>query len=187
LALQRRGLQEQLYAAGIDASFDLVEHLRLNPGTPISVTPRQLVARDHSGALKLSSPLNWSADGLSASVAKAGSIDFAGLTIKWSLVPGKPAKNREYFDADKIGDTIMLRHWQPGDRFQPIGMPAAVKLQDLFTNLKVPRSHRRRLVLATTAAGEIFWVEGLRIAERFKIEPFTVRRLQWSWRRHETC
>lgn len=187
IALQRRRLQEQLYAAGIESGFDLVEHLRLNPGTSISVSPQQFVARNPSGDLNLSKPLKRSADTMSASVAKAGSIDFAGLSINWSFAAGKPAKNREYFDADKIGDTIILRHWRPGDRFQPIGMAKAVKLQDLFTNLKVPRALRHRLVVATTAGGDIFWVERLRIAERFKIEPSTGRRLKWGWQRHETC
>ena len=69
---------------------------------------------------------------------------------------------------------------------QPIGMPRSVKLQDLFTNLKVPRERRHRLVVATTAQDEIFWVEGLRIGEQFKIESPTKRHLKWSWRRHES-
>jgi hypothetical protein len=54
-------------------------------------------------------------------------------------------------------------------------------LQDLFVNAKIPADRRRTLVLATTAAGEIFWVEGLRIGERFKLTPETTRRLVWRW------
>jgi tRNA(Ile)-lysidine synthase len=187
LALQRRRIQEQLYAAGIEANFDLIEELRLNPGMSISVNPEQLVARDASGSLKTSQVPHWSTDSVSVSVAKPGSIDFAGVTIRWSTTSGKPAKNSEYFDADRIGGSVIVRHWQPGDRFQPIGMPAAVKLQDLFTNLKVSRDKRHGLVVASTASGEIFWVEGVRIGEKFKIGPSTKRRLKWSWRRHGTC
>jgi hypothetical protein len=55
-------------------------------------------------------------------------------------------------------------------------------LQDLFTDLKVPRAQRHRRVVATTKRGELFWVEGLRMAERFKLAPKTVRRLIWQWR-----
>lgn len=186
IALQRRRLQQQLYAAGVDASFDLVEHLRLHPVTPITVNPETLVSRDPDGLLTVSHPPHWSADSLSASLAEPGSIDFGSLTIKWSIGRGKPSKNTEYFDADKIGDTIFLRYWWPGDRFQPIGMARNVKLQDLFTNLKIPRGERHRLVVATTASGGIFWVEGLRISEQFKIEPSTKRRLKWSWHRNES-
>ena len=61
-------------------------------------------------------------------------------------------------------------------------MPQAVKLQDLFTNAKIPRERRRELLLAT-ANGEIFWVEGLRMAERFKLTVETKRRLIWRWER----
>ena len=65
----------------------------------------------------------------------------------------------EFFDADKIGGEIVLRHWRAGDRFQPIGLKSAVKLQDLFVNAKIPAARRRDLILAATAGGEIFWVE----------------------------
>ena len=182
-ALERRRLREQLYAAGIDANFDLIEHLRINPDTAISIGREQFISRDVSGSLKFFKPTNWSVDTLSANVAEAGSVPFGEITIRWSFGRGKPSKGAEYFDADKIGSIVTLRHWRRGDRFQPIGMKQSVKLQDLFTNLKIPRDQRHRLVLATTSAGEIFWVEGIRISERFKITPATKRYLKWQWRR----
>ena len=84
------------------------------------------------------------------------------------------------FDADKTGSHIVLRHWQPGDRFQPIGLKSPVKLQDLFVNAKIPPPAGGELVLATTKAGEIFWVEGLRIGENFKLTPDTREKLVWQ-------
>jgi hypothetical protein len=39
------------------------------------------------------------------------------------------------------------------------------------------------LVVAATASGEIFWVEGLRIAEGFKLDKSSRRGLKWAWRR----
>jgi tRNA(Ile)-lysidine synthase len=89
---------------------------------------------------------------------------------------------REIFDAERIGRTVILRHWRAGDRFQPLGMKAPVKLQDLFTNAKIPRERRRELLVAT-AGGEIFWVEGLRLAEGFKLTKGTKRGLVWQWNR----
>jgi hypothetical protein len=62
-------------------------------------------------------------------------------------------------------------------------MSCPVKLQDFFTNHKVPRHRRRRLIVAATAKGEVFWVEGMRISERFKLAKETIRRLQWRWKR----
>jgi tRNA(Ile)-lysidine synthase len=118
-----------------------------------------------------------------------GQITFAGLQINWTVrnSPGKALPERipcqEHFDADLVGSRIRLRHWRPGDRFQPIGMSQTVKLQDLFTNQKVPHAKRRRLVVAITVQGEIFWVENQRISERFKLTKATVRRLHWRWQR----
>jgi tRNA(Ile)-lysidine synthase len=89
----------------------------------------------------------------------------------------------EYLDAELVGSKVVLRHWRKGDRFQPIGMSTEVKLQDLFVNQKVPRAHRHKLVLAETEKGHIFWVEGLRISERFQLTKGTKRRLQWQWSR----
>ena len=62
-------------------------------------------------------------------------------------------------------------------------MGCPVKLQDFFTNQKVPRGRRRQLVVAEAEDGEAFWVEGLRISERFKLTERTIRRLQWRWKR----
>jgi tRNA(Ile)-lysidine synthase len=87
----------------------------------------------------------------------------------------------ELFDADKVGGQITLRYWQAGDRFQPIGLKSAVKLQDLFTNQKIPRARRHNLIVAEAANGRVFWVEQLRMAEPFKLTPATKRRLIWRW------
>ena len=183
VALQRRRVRDELYAADIDPNFDLIEHLRVHPKIAIMVSPGQTVMREPSGTLRVSEPTFWATHNVSVNVANPGSVEVAGVIIHWSNRKGKPAKQTEYFDADRIGDRVILRHWRPGDRFQPIGMKNSVKLQDLFTNLKVPRDQRHQRVIATTADGEIFWVEGLRIAEAFKIRPSTARILRWRWAR----
>jgi tRNA(Ile)-lysidine synthase len=120
---------------------------------------------------------------------RASGLLFDRVRIVWRLAPGKflglPSKQAgaEFFDADKVGSRILLRHWQPGDRFQPIGMKTPVKLQDLFTNARIARSRRRELILGLTGDGDIFWVEGLRISERYKLSKSTIRRLHWRWHR----
>jgi hypothetical protein len=47
----------------------------------------------------------------------------------------------------------------------------------------VPRNERRQRVVAATRSGELFWVEGLRVAEKFKLDSTTARRLKWAWQR----
>ena len=95
----------------------------------------------------------------------------------------KPVAGREFFDAEKVGHRIVLRHWQPGDRFQPIGLTNPVKLQDFFTNEKVDRALRHKLLVGEAANGTLFWVEGHRISEQFKLTSTTRCRLNWRWKR----
>lgn len=59
---------------------------------------------------------------------------------------------------------LVVRTRRPGDRFQPLGMREAKKLQDFFVDEKVPREERDVTPLVTSSRG-IVWVVGLRVAE----------------------
>jgi tRNA(Ile)-lysidine synthase len=189
VAVQRRVLQSELVKAGHDVEFELVEQLRKTPGTFVNISPKLSVMCDAGGALRFRAltVAQFDADELSIELeGRAGQVKFAGKVWRWHkqsvrrfVVPKKQA-GRETFDAVKIGGQIILRHWRPGDRFQPIGLGAATKLQDLFVNAKIPAARRRLLSVATTADGEIFWVEGLRIGERFKLTRGVSRQLIWE-------
>jgi tRNA(Ile)-lysidine synthase len=195
-AIQRKIVQQQLIELGVAADFELVEQLRESPEKGVSVGADFSVACDAAGRLNLrrSSPAEFNpAESKFKLSGRAGRVEFAGRKFQWRIKPQKPQPQKplrpasrpdgrggvEMFDVDKLGAEIVLRHWRAGDRFQPIGLPSPVKLQDLFVNAKIPASRRRNLVLATTMAGEIFWVEGLRIGERFKLTPQTRRK--WVW------
>lgn len=189
-AIQRRWLQRQLTEIGLSRDFELIEQLRRGADTPITVSPSQTVFRDSTGRLQTReiSQTKFNPEQKKADLSIAGATQFGGLSIRWAIRAQrnssiKPTRGREWFDADKVGPNIVLRHWRPGDRFQPIGMSGSVKLQDLFGNSKVPRQQRHGLVVAATGRGEIFWVEGLRISERFKLDATTRRRLEWRWLR----
>jgi len=148
--------------------------------------------RDHTGLVRLhhAAPVEFRADAAEVDLqGRTGELEFGGAKIEWRIYAGRGGKRpstavrQECFDADKVGSPVVLRHWRLGDRFQPIGMAGRVKLQDIFTNQKVPRTERHRLIVATTAMGEVFWIEGMRISERFKLTQDTIRRLQWRWKR----
>ena len=192
VAVQRRVLQLQLTDLGVTPDFELIEQLRESPGRFASVSSSLSIARDAHGKLgcKKHVPGGFNANELSVNLAdRAGDAEFDGAHFGWRLEAGakftRPhsPKACEFFDADKVGGKIMLRHWRPGDRFQPIGLRSPVKLQDLFTNRKIPRARRRELIVAAAENGEIFWAEDLRISENFKITPQTKRRLVWRWQR----
>lgn len=192
IAIQRRCLQAQLMKLGVPIDFDLIEELRIASGRFVSISPELRVSRDERGQVHLaqtSLPLAFSPEFSRIRVKdRAGEAEFDSVRILWSVeqkrtLPTRRPRQAEFFDADKVGADLVLRHWHPGDQFQPIGMARSVKLQDLFTNAKVPARRRRQLVVATAANGDIFWVEGLRISERFKLTGSTKRRLQWQWKR----
>ena len=187
IAIQRRILQSQLAELGVAPDFDLIESLRQSADCFVSVGPIFSVSRDKSGKIKsrTESKLGFSANELVVNLLnRKGESIFDKVKFRWQIGSRGRSPHRvqeEVFDADKIGGGIALRHWRPGDRFQPIGLKSAAKLQDLFVNAKIPAARRRELALATTAGGEIFWVEGLRIGERFKLTPQTTRKLVWKW------
>ena len=69
-----------------------------------------------------------------------------------------------------LGRGGWLRSRRPGDRFQPLGMAGFKKLQDFFTDARIPRHRRDGIPLLLTERG-IAWVIGQRIAEWAKIPP----------------
>jgi tRNA(Ile)-lysidine synthase len=193
VAVQRQFLQMQLLTQGIAPDFELIEKLRLEPDESVTLDqPARSIFRDSAGFVqwRASQPVEFNRESRKLSLGRpAGHTNFNGIGIAWQTQskPGMtlpaPKPGTEYFDAGLVGSKVILRHWRIGDRFQPIGMPTAVKLQDLFVNQKVPRALRHNLVLAETEKGDIFWVEGLRISERFQLTKGTKRRLQWQWSR----
>ena len=185
VAVQRQVIQQQLYELGQTVDFELVERLRTRPNHPVPARPGHslLLAADGRVRLEKAEKMGFDAGCLRLNLnRRCREADFGQVKVCWELAD-KCGMNRvrrpsvEYFDADKVGGQICLRHWQAGDRFRQIGAAAAAKLQDIFTNLKVPRAERRWRVVAATRRGEIFWVEGLRIGEGFKLDKRTGRRL----------
>jgi tRNA(Ile)-lysidine synthase len=191
-AVQRRCIQLQLLEKKLRSDYELVEWLRMNRNRAITVSPLKIVLLTADGELRMQQPEPAGAEGSPIEVElkkPAGTATFGNLEIHWRIkrrpIPHQPeyGAGREFFDADKVGSRIIFRHWRPGDRFQPIGMPASVKLQDLFANRKIPRSQRHELVVVTNKAKAVVWVEKLRISEQFKLSKQTKRILQWHWKR----
>ncbi len=72
-------------------------------------------------------------------------------------------------DADKIQFPLILRHWCHGDRFHPLGMKGSKLLSDFFVDQKFTEYQKQNVWLLVSADGEILWVVGYRIDDRFKI------------------
>ena len=189
VAVQRRVLQLELLGIGVVPQFDHIEKLREKANSWIAVGPGAMVRRTTHGRIErqaVRAPKASNGEMMLPLDGEGQSTTYGGRLFEWNVALGakriRHISGRESFDADKVGTRIVLRHWRAGDRFQPIGMRQSVKVQDWFVNQKVPRERRHELVVATTAEGEIFWIEEQRIGERFKVTPETRRVLKWEWR-----
>ena len=82
-----------------------------------------------------------------------------------------------YLNPDKLEHDLWVRGRRPGDRFQPLGMVNAKKLQDFFVDEKVPRTWRDRVPLLVSESG-VAWVVGYRVSEWARAIPGSHR----AWR-----
>jgi tRNA(Ile)-lysidine synthase len=120
-----------------------------------------------------------------------GRTRYATRTKTWRIrtrfVPRLPAAwkqdpRRVFVDADRLaGPALFCRSWRPGDRFRPLGLKGSKKLQDLFTDARVPRAQRADVPVLEDARG-IVWVAGLRISDGAKLSPATRRIVEISAR-----
>ncbi|MFC0317722.1 MULTISPECIES: tRNA lysidine(34) synthetase TilS [Olivibacter] len=96
------------------------------------------------------------------------------LTVK--LVE-KPVKMNEFgkvaVDADKLLFPLLVRSWQEGDWFKPLGMKGKKKLSDFFISLKISRFHKKEIPLLVNGNGDIVWVVPHRMDDRYKITDKT--------------
>jgi tRNA(Ile)-lysidine synthase len=83
-------------------------------------------------------------------------------------------KSSAFLDFDKLEFPLEIRKWRPGDIFYPLGMKGKKKLSDFLINNKVSLLQKENTWLLASA-GQIAWVIGMRIDDRFKITPKTKR------------
>ncbi|MBE6339903.1 MAG: tRNA lysidine(34) synthetase TilS [Bacteroidales bacterium] len=76
--------------------------------------------------------------------------------------------NIAHFNADKVYFPLTLRHWRTGDMFRPLGMKGFKKLSDFFVDNKMNQVQKENAWILE-AGGEIIWIVGMRIDDRFKI------------------
>jgi tRNA(Ile)-lysidine synthase len=103
--------------------------------------------------------------------------EFIGTRVRF----GKPS-NVEYMDYARLKQPLYLRTWEKGDRFKPLGMVSAKKLQDFYVDGKIPRGRRSSIPLVVSGK-RIIWVCGLRLSDEVKITSGTRRILKLSYKK----
>ena len=80
---------------------------------------------------------------------------------------------KAFVDADRLIFPIVVRMWQEGDRFMPIGMRNYKKLSDFFIDQKIPLPQKDSIPILVNGNGDIVWVAGLRQDNRYKVTATT--------------
>ncbi len=75
-------------------------------------------------------------------------------------------------DAALIRFPLLWRKWRNGDAFSPLGLGHRKKLSDFLIDEKVPLTQKHS-VTVVESAGEIVWVVGFRVDDRFKVTSRT--------------
>ena len=99
------------------------------------------------------------------SVPELGSR-FRLKVIDWSGMARETKSRPVALDAGLLGAPLILRNWQPGDAYRPVGRRHALKLKEMFLARHVPRSERRSWPVLESA-GCIAWVRGMAPASEF--------------------
>jgi tRNA(Ile)-lysidine synthase len=105
------------------------------------------------------------------------SYDLGPFRFSSRAVPRKQVRwtrNRhiEYIDVDRLNGRLLLRNWKKGDWFIPFGMEQPKKLSDFFIDEKIPR-YKKETIPVLESHGNIVWVCGVRLDNRYRIKPST--------------
>ncbi len=83
-----------------------------------------------------------------------------------------PDRHIAYLDLEKLHYPLVLRNWEKGDWFVPLGMKGKKKLSDFMIDKKIPLNLKKR-IMVLLSKDSIAWVAGHRIDDRFRIDSKT--------------
>jgi tRNA(Ile)-lysidine synthase len=83
-----------------------------------------------------------------------------------------PSRNIASIDFDKLKFPLILRKWEHGDFFMPLGMNRMKKVSDFLIDNKVPINEKQR-TFVLQSSNDIVWIVGMRIDDRYKFTDKT--------------
>ena len=158
LLFSRHGGRALDLPRGVRARLDcdtltLASHAEL-PGLLPELPGEHAVRLPRNPGEKLDIPVGGWLVSMQVMVASSGGIEEDLASTKFSA----------RLNLNALGEVATLRARRPGDRFQPSGMTGTRKLQDFYTDAKIPREQRDRIPLLVCDNG-IAWVAGHRVAD----------------------
>ncbi|MCL7988174.1 tRNA lysidine(34) synthetase TilS [Sphingobacterium sp. lm-10] len=103
-------------------------------------------------------------------------LAISGRTLSFSIstdTTRDAAPHTAKVDLEALIFPLMIRRWMPGDRFIPLGMNSSKKLSDFFIQRKVPLLEKERVPVLINGNGEIIWIVGYQLDNRYRIKENT--------------
>lgn len=101
------------------------------------------------------------------------------LKLRFSNVSNisNPKPNCIFVDADVLQFPLKIRRYQEGDYFYPFGMKGKKKVSKYLKDEKIPVTEKQKLWVLCSE-GQIVWLIGMRMDDRFKTKKQTTKILQ---------
>lgn len=107
-------------------------------------------------------------------------VQLSAQTLQ-KILSGGIDQQKEAYLSLRDWETLIIRAWEPGDRFLPIGAPGRKKVKDWFIDRHIPQKERKSLPLVVDESGEILWIPGFPPGNAFKITPSTKLALRLTY------
>lgn len=170
---------------GIEAEqkniFDLQKLLDKQSGKRLNLTNKIIAFRERNSIIIFKEKIN---DKTHKDIPlkigekrKVGNVVVGISMINSSKVDYSKSRKREYVDAEKIKSGFVIRRWRPGECFHPLGMQHSKKISDFLNEQKIP-SYIKKEQLVLTESGNIVWIVGIRIDNRYALTEKTRKVLE---------
>jgi len=176
--LQYRVALNWLHQAGVESSHDhvtaLAEFVRSAPVGARHCLPGGALL--YAGRERVERAARVGDEEADAALSIPGSVEAFGQTFTARRIAPMPPKElatyctptRQCFDADALGEGVIIRMRRPGDRMIPYGAPGSRKVSDIMVDAGVP-APRRNAVPLLVRGDEVLWIVGGPVAQTVAI------------------
>jgi tRNA(Ile)-lysidine synthase len=161
-----------------EITFEDVESvLNLEEGESLPLTADLLLMREDGRVFKKPKlpdkiPYAYDWEGTSPLVLEELKLVIESETMKRPPSFAFDDDARAYLDEESIRFPLRVRNRQEGDRYRPLGAPGHKKLKEIMRAKSIPLKDRGKKPVFLSA-GEIIWILGLPVAEKFRVKEKT--------------
>jgi tRNA(Ile)-lysidine synthase len=102
--------------------------------------------------------------------------------VEYDTIPTDASENEIYIPSEAMGYPGILRRWQQGDYFYPLGLNKKKKVSKLLIDLKLSLSEKEK-VYVIESNKKIIWVVGIRLDHRFRLQSQKGEALHITYRK----